>query len=79
MKNALGFQTGFELFAKKKWLAVSMECILWNSIPSALTLNFLQWGTRGFPDRPVSTSLTIIRIAILWFDWEIYFVGGVNE
>ena len=81
METAFGLQTGVELLSKrwKKWLAISTEFIFWKDIPSALTLNILQWGVRTFPDRELSRSLTIFRINILWLDWEIYFVGGENE
>ena len=78
METALGLQSGVELFSKKKWLAIGTEIILWKDIPSAFTLNLLQWGVRSFGDRELSRSLTIFRIQLLWVDWEIYFVGGEN-
>lgn len=80
METAFGIQTGIELLGKKRkrWLAISSEFIFWKEIPSAFTLNLLQWGVRVFGERELSRSLTIFRINILWFDWEAYFVGGIN-
>ena len=79
METALGLQTGVELYAKKKWLAISSEFIIWRAIPSAFHLSLLSWGIRVFPSRPQSTAFTLFRLGILWFDWEVYLVGGKNE
>ena len=79
MDTALGLQTGIELYAKKNWLAISTEFIVWKTIPSAIHLSLLSWGMREFVPRPRSTSFTLFRIGILWFDWEVYLVGGEND
>ncbi len=79
METIFGAQIGAELFAKKKWLALSTEVIVWKAVPSLLTLNLFQWGMRTFGDRDLSTSLTLFRIQFMWLDWEIYFVGGIND
>ena len=81
METAFGIQTGIELLGRKwkRWLAVSSEFILWKEIPSAFTFNLLQWGVRTFAERELSRSLTVFRINILWFDWEVFFVGGENK
>ena len=79
METAVGLQTGIELYAKKKWLAISTEFIIWKSIPAALLLTFFSWGMREFPSRPRATSFTLFRINILWLDWEVYFIGGDNN
>ena len=79
METALGLQTGVELYAKKKWLAISTEFIVWRVIPSAFHLSFLSWGKRAFPPRPQSTAFTLFRIGVLWLDWEVYLVGGEND
>ncbi len=79
MDTALGFQTGLELYAKEKWLAISTEFIWWKEIPGAINLQLLQWGARTYPPREQARAFIIFRINILWFDWEVYFVGGKDE
>ena len=79
METVFGLQTGVELYADVKWLAIGFEVILWKEAPSLLSVNLLQWGQRHFGDRELSRSLTPLRIQFMWLDLEIYFVGGAND
>ena len=79
METSFGLQTGAELFANENWLALALEIIWWKEIPSLLSINLMQWGQRNFGERELSRSMTVIRIQFMWFDFEVYFVGGVND
>ncbi len=79
METIFGAQIGADLYAKKRWLALATEFILWKNIPSLFSLNLMQWGERHFGEHALSRSMTVIRIQFMWLDWEIYFVGGEND
>ena len=73
--DGVGLRSTSAITIHKIWLGLGIDFIWWKSIPALIDIELFGWEDRTFRGME-REALTIIRIKLLFADFEVFVVGG---